>query len=580
MKKPLLFLLPFLAMMAACNSKETTENTGSETSVQDSVSLSESSRAVMALVKEGIELFHREGEMAFEMFRTPDSRWRKGDEYLFVIDAKGTMLVHTDTALEGKNLMELMDVGGKPIIKGLLQTANASVNGQGGWYHYQWPVPGGLFPRWKSSFVMPVTSSSGKQYVLGCGIYTDRMEREFVVDLVQGAAQEIKANGDSAFAILRDPTGPYLAKDAYVMVFSMDGIDLVNPAFPDLEGRVVTDLKDVNGKPMVREMFKVLKEKGTGWVDYMWPKPGQSTPTTKSTYISKASHNGKEYLVGCGVYLADAPVSEKKPNVLTAAALVNLVDEAATVLAQKGESAYPEFRQKESKWYRDNTYFFVWTTDGIRKFHAANPELEGQDVNQYTDANGRQVGQMMLDAGKSKSGNGWVHYLHVEPGNYFPIWKSSFVKKVRFPSGKDYIVGCGIYNMDMDATIIEDLVEKAAVLVETKGKGAFPILRDKKGPFVFMDTYVFMVSTDGTEVFNAGLPALEGTNNMDLKDLKGKSLVRDEIALALKEGKGWIDGHWYKPGDNQPALKRTFVKKVKCDGETCIIGSGYYPSTH
>jgi signal transduction histidine kinase len=575
MKNALFLLLPFIALLASCTNKP--KEASDESGESDSLVLSESSQAVVSMVSDAVVLFNKDGEKAFDAFKSPGSEWRKGEEYIFVLDNDGNMLVHTDTALEGKNVIGLTDVGGKRIIKGLIQTANNSVKGQGGWYHYQWPSPGGLFPRWKSSFVMPVTTASGKQYVIGSGIYTDRMEREYVVDLVNAAVLEINTRGDSAFALMRDHTGPFLAKDAYVVVFSMDGVDLVNPAFPELEGRVVTDLKDINGKLLVREMFQVLKEKGFGWVDYMWPKPGQSTPTTKSTYVAKASHGGKEYLVGCGVYLADAPVATKNPNALTAATMVSLVDEAAKVFEEKGEAAYSDFRIKGSKWFRDNTYFFVWSSDGIRKFHAANPELEGQDVKQFTDAIGRTVGQMMLDAGNGPNGSGWVHYFHTEPGSYFPIWKSTYVKKVKFPSGKSFIVGCGVYNMDMDQPMIEDLVERAAVLVEKKGKAALPILRDHKGPFVFMDTYIFMVGTDGTELFNAVLPTLEGKNNIDLKDLKGKALIRDEIALALKDGKGWLDGYWYKPGDNKPALKRTYVRKVQFEGKTCIIGSGYYP---
>lgn len=569
--------LALLFLFISCNSKQAAKKKESRARTQETVVLSESSREVISRVKDGVALFKTQGEKAFETFRIPNSRWRTGDDYIFVIDDLGNMLVHADSTMEGKNVLDLKDIGGKSIIKGLLNTALQSHKGQGGWYHYQWPTPGGLFPRWKSSFVMPVTSPAGRQYVLGCGIYTDRMEKEFVVDMVNAAAKEIESKGDSAFSLFYDPTGSYRNKDAYVVVFSRDGIDLVNPAFPDLEGRNVMDLKDVNGKLIVTDMFKVANEKGSGWVEYMWPKPGQSVPTMKSTYVTKAKYKGKEYLVSCGTYLGDAPRAAKNPNSMSAAGLMNLVNDAAKVFAKKGEDAYPEFRQKGGKWYRDNTYFFVWTTNGIRKFHAANPELEGQNVNQYTDAIGRKMGQMMLDAGRSASGAGWVHYMHPEPGSYFPIWKSSYVKKVRFPDGKDYIIGCGVYNMDMDEAIIEDLVGKAASLVEEKGKSAFPQLRDKKGPFVFMDTYIFMVGTDGTELFNAGLPTLEGTNNMDMKDLKGKTLIRDEIALAMKEGEGWLDGYWYTPGDNQPALKRTFVKKVSCDGKMCIIGSGYYP---
>ena len=577
MKNQLLLVLTVLTILLSCKSKNPDNGNSPDMKERDTLTVSASSSAVMDRVSEGVELFNKEGEKAFDTFKVSGSPWRSGDDYIFVLDEQGNMLVHADTALEGKNVIGLVDVGGKSIISGLITTAKASAAGRGGWYHYQWPVPGGLFPRWKSSFVMPVTSASGAKYILGSGIYTDRMEREYVVDLVNAAVQEINTRGEAAFGLLRDHTGPFLAKDAYVMVFSMDGIDLVNPAFPDLEGRVVTDLKDVNGKLLVREMFRVLREKGSGWVDYMWPRPGKSVPTTKSTYVRKANHNGKEYLVGCGVYLADVPLAQKNPNALSAEALIRLVDEAAKVFEQKGEAVYPDFRIKRSKWLRDNSYFFVWSADGIRKFHAANPELEGQDVKQYTDAIGRPVGQMILDAGKGPNGSGWVHYFHTEPGSYFPIWKSTYVKKVKFPSGKSYIVGCGVYNMDMDEPMIEDLVERAAVLVEKKGKAALPILRDHKGSFVFMDTYIFMVGTDGTELFNAGMPLLEGKNIMDLKDLKGNSLVRDEIALAMKDGKGWIDGYWYKPGDNQPTLKRTFVKKVKYEGANCIIGSGYYP---
>jgi len=577
MKKSTLYLFPLLLMLLSCSPRPSDTVKETKEAAEDTFELSVSSRALIKRVNDAVDLFNNEGEQAFATFKTQDSPWRRGDDYIFVIDDKGNMLVHTDTSLEGKNVLGLLDVGGKPIIKGLIETAKASSGGQGGWYHYRWPVPGGLFPRWKSSFVMPVTSSTGAKYIIGSGIYTDRMEREFVVDMVNAAAREIETMGESAFALFRDHTGPYLAKDAYVVVFSMEGIDLVNPAFPDLEGRDVMNLKDVDGKLLVKEMFTVANEKGAGWVDYMWPKPGKNVSTLKSAYVVKASHKGKQYIVSSGTYLADAPVSPKKSEVCTADSLIRLVDEAASVFTKRGEQAYPEFRVKGGRWFRDDTYFFVWSVDGIRKFHAANPELEGQDVKEYTDAIGRPVGQMMLDAGNSTAGTGWVHYFHPEPGTYFPIWKSSYVKRVRFPSGKSYLIGCGIYNMDMDEAIIEDLVERAAQLVEKKGMAAYPLLRDRKGAYMFMDTYIFMVSTEGVELFNAGMPSLEGKNIIDLKDLKGNNLVKDEIALALKQGKGWIDGYWYKPGDNRPALKRTFVKEVKCDGTTCIIGSGYYP---
>jgi signal transduction histidine kinase len=150
------------------------------------------------------------------------------------------------------------------------------------------------------------------------------------------------------------------------------------------------------------------------------------------------------------------------------------------------------------------------------------------------------------------------------------------VKRVTFPSGKQYIVGCGIYNMQMDKAFIEDVVNHAATLVAERGKDAFSQLRDKTGPFVFMDTYVFVNAADGTELVNAAQPSMEGKNVMDLKDVKGKALVHDYIAAAMKNGNAWVEYYWYKPGDNTPGKKQAYVRKVQSGQDTYIIGSGIY----
>ena len=46
------------------------------------------------------------------------------------------------------------------------------------------------------------------------------------------------------------------------------------------------------------------------------------------------------------------------------------------------------------------------------------------------------------------------------------------------------LIGCGIYNMQMDKAFIEDVVHRAATLVADHGKEAFAKLRDKTEPFV------------------------------------------------------------------------------------------------
>lgn len=545
-----------------------------QTAAADQTYQHQETRELVDLVKGATELVRTKGEAAFNDFQVSGSRWRQGDTYVFVLDPQGTMLVHPDPGMEGRNELELKDVNGRPIIRGLLSAVSA--NKAEGWYHYQWPVPGGILPRWKSSYVCFVTAPSGKSYVIGAGVYNDRMERPFVVDAVTDAVGQIEKNGAGAFPLFHDPSGRFIAKDAYIFVIDRKGIELVNPGFANLEGRDLMDLKDTQGKPLVREMFKVVETSGSGWVDYMWPKPGESVSTQKSTYVAKAKMGDQWVLVGCGVYLADAPKAKQDGKKMTAPELMTLVRDAGAIFEKQGEKAYPEFREKGSKWFRDGTYFFVWTLDGTRAFHAADPTLEGQKDGAAKDVLGRRYVKMFLDAAGSPSGEGWVHYMYPEPGDIFPAWKSVFVKRITFPSGKQYLIGSGIYNMQMDKAFIEDVVNRAAALVGDRGKEAFGQLRDKTGPFVFMDTYVFVDTADGAEVVNPAQPALEGKNIMDLRDAKGKAVAQEYIGAAMKDGSAWVEYYWYKPGDNAPARKQAYVRKVQSGQDTYIIGSGVY----
>ncbi|HEY0750747.1 MAG TPA: cache domain-containing protein, partial [Chitinophagaceae bacterium] len=171
---------------------------------------------------------------------------------------------------------------------------------------------------------------------------------------------------------------------------------------------------------------------------------------------------------------------------------------------------------------------------------------------------------------------GWYHYHWQVPGEVVPRWKSTYVQLVTTSGGEKYIVGCGIYNMKMEKAFIEELVNRAASLISEKGKDAFPAFRDKTGPFIFLDTYVFVETKEGVELVNPAQPSLEGKNIFDLKDLRGREMVREEIAAAMEKGSAWLECYWYRPIDNKPGLKQTYVRKVVFGNEVYIIGSGVY----
>jgi signal transduction histidine kinase len=263
----------------------------------------EDTRALVSLVQRASELIRARGEGAFDELRHTGSEWRRGETYVFVLDLEGNMLVHPDPMLEGKRTIDLEDAGGKPIIRGLIAAATSSPDKRDGWYHYQWPMPGEPRARAKSTYVRLVSAPSRKSYIVGSGIYTRRMERAFVVDLVGSAVREVEKRGTAALELFRDPRERFVANEAYLFVMDMNGVELFNAAFPELEGRDLYEMTDTRGKRMVVEMIEVARRRGSGWVDYMWPKPGENVATQKSTYVSRAILGDRPVIVACGVYL-------------------------------------------------------------------------------------------------------------------------------------------------------------------------------------------------------------------------------------------------------------------------------------
>jgi signal transduction histidine kinase len=263
----------------------------------------QATKDLVSLVRNAAALIAAKGEAAFPEFKKEGGSFRHGNLYIFILDTQGNMVLHPDPALEGKNEMELKDINGKPIIKNILAAATSYDNKGEGWSHYLWPEPGSIFPMWKTTFTKCVTAPSGKKYVIGSGLYNMKMEKCFVVDIVNDAAALIEKEGKNAFSALRDKSGPFVFMDTYVFVDTPQGIELVNPAFPNLEGTNFMDYKDSTGKFLAREYITLALNKGAGWIDYLWPKPGESTPSRKQTYVRKVVHGNETFIVGSGAYL-------------------------------------------------------------------------------------------------------------------------------------------------------------------------------------------------------------------------------------------------------------------------------------
>jgi cytochrome c len=120
------------------------------------------------------------------------------------------------------------------------------------------------------------------------------------IALVKKAIAYVKANGrEKAVAEFNNPTGQFKDRDLYLVVHDTKGINLANGANPKLAGKNLIDLRDAEGKMIVKSFIEVATStKGSGWVDYKWPNPVTKAVEAKTTYIEKV----EDMVIGCGVY--------------------------------------------------------------------------------------------------------------------------------------------------------------------------------------------------------------------------------------------------------------------------------------
>ena len=120
--------------------------------------------------------------------------------------------------------------------------------------------------------------------------FAESATKEECVSMVQAAIKVAADQGiDAAFAQLGDPKGPFVWKDSYAFATSADeAVTQAHPIKPKLVGKNLLHVKDVNGVLIFAEISKIASSPaGKGWVDYMWPKPGEKKPAQKHTYVEK-----------------------------------------------------------------------------------------------------------------------------------------------------------------------------------------------------------------------------------------------------------------------------------------------------
>ncbi|HYB57792.1 MAG TPA: cache domain-containing protein [Alphaproteobacteria bacterium] len=124
--------------------------------------------------------------------------------------------------------------------------------------------------------------------------------KEEAVAMVKRVQEKFKTDGPEATfkAVSDKSTKEFHDRDLYPFIYDMNGVCVAHGARPALIGKNLIDLKDQDGKYLIRELRDMAKDHGSGWVDYKWPNPITNKIEDKSSYVEKMG----DYFVGVGVY--------------------------------------------------------------------------------------------------------------------------------------------------------------------------------------------------------------------------------------------------------------------------------------
>lgn len=106
--------------------------------------------------------------------------------------------------------------------------------------------------------------------------------------MVKKGVSFIKANGkDKGYAEITSKQSQFKDRDLYLVVYGLDGKVWAHGANEKMVGRVLIELKDVDGKEFVKERVELGKAKANFWQDYKFTNPETKKVEPKSMYCER-----------------------------------------------------------------------------------------------------------------------------------------------------------------------------------------------------------------------------------------------------------------------------------------------------
>lgn len=195
----------------------------------------------------------------------------------------------------------------------------------------------------------------------------------------------------------------------YFFIYKTDGMNVMHPLLPRVEGTSLWDFKDVRGSYIVREMGELVKRDDEAFYRWWFVKPENRNKEFEKVGFGKY-FAPYDWFIGTGDYVVDVE---------------------------------NDIKQTSLKWLRnlrfgDYGYIFVLASDGTILSHI-NESLIGQNTFAIGDEQYQQASKRIMEADKQ-----FVNYIAAAgPENISSLSKTSYV--VKDPNW-DWTIGAGVYD--------------------------------------------------------------------------------------------------------------------------------------
>ena len=165
----------------------------------------------------------------------------------------------------------------------------------------------------------------------------------------------------------------------YYFATDFNGVEQLFADRPEMEGKNLIEMKDIDGRPVIQDMILIAKTKEEGFYEYLWTKPDQpGAKHLKLSYVKRFAPF--DWFIGTGLYVNDVE-EDIKTEVLN--------------------------RIGAMRW-GDDEYLFVFQFDGLYLQHAQKKYI-GQNLLHIEDPNGVRINERLLEI--CKSGGGFLEYV-------------------------------------------------------------------------------------------------------------------------------------------------------------------------